>query len=280
METGTVYRSQSKILIANSTDPTATLTLRNQYAQSTRRRFDALKRETVAYIRDSFAQIRAMGSLAFTHWLNAQIDRLVLEVERDAGGAIMTASNWQLPFVETAFLRGVAFADRQLGDSGFVTTPLEFLGIRPYGVEIEAALARNFADLQNITQEMSQQVEAEIASALRQAQDELDWQMMAAGVADRIEKIGRTRGEVLARTLVVWTFAEATLSRFESAGVGAVAGQAEILTSGDGRVCPLCKDLDGQVFTIAEARGRIPVHGRCRCTWRLIAPARLGVGLV
>jgi len=31
--------------------------------------------------------------------------------------------------------------------------------------------------------------------------------------------------------------------------------------------CVLCQDLEGQIFTIAEARGIIPVHPACRCIW-------------
>lgn len=253
------------VLVANSTDPTATLTLRGSYAAATRRRFDALRRATVAYIRESFDAIRAMGPLAFTYWLNTQIDRLILEVERDVAGVIFTTNPWQLPFVETAFLRGVAFADRQLAGSGLITTPLEFMGIRPYGAEIAAALARNFADLQNITQEMSRQVEAEIASAV-------DWVTMAAGATDRIEKVGRSRGEVMARTLVIWSFAEATLARYAAAGIGMVTGLVELLTAAN--PCPLCEDMRG-VYTIEQARGLLPRHPRCRCAW---TPAT-GLGL-
>lgn len=265
----TTYHLQHRIPVANVADPTATLTLRNQYSAATRRRFDALRRATVAYIRDSFAQIRAMGPLAFTYWLNVQIDRLILEVERDVAGAILTASNWQLPFVETAFLRGVAFADRQLSGSGFITIPLEFLGIRPYGAEIEAALARNFADLQNITQEMSRQVELEIGAAS-------DWLTMAAGAADRIEKVGRTRGETMSRTMVIWAFAEATLTRYAAAGIGMVTGLVELVTAGG--ACPLCLGLRG-VYTIEQARGLLPRHPRCRCAWTPYLGSRVGVGV-
>lgn len=31
--------------------------------------------------------------------------------------------------------------------------------------------------------------------------------------------------------------------------------------------CPQCLPLDGQVFTIKEARGLIPRHVNCRCSW-------------
>ncbi len=33
------------------------------------------------------------------------------------------------------------------------------------------------------------------------------------------------------------------------------------------RTCPICEDLNGQVFKINESSGVIPVHTNCRCTW-------------
>lgn len=41
----------------------------------------------------------------------------------------------------------------------------------------------------------------------------------------------------------------------------------EFVTAGDNDVCPVCEDLEGQVFTYSEAIGLIPVHPHCRCAW-------------
>jgi len=40
-----------------------------------------------------------------------------------------------------------------------------------------------------------------------------------------------------------------------------------ILTAGDDRVCDICEELEGQVFTLSEARDVLPAHENCRCTF-------------
>jgi hypothetical protein len=47
--------------------------------------------------------------------------------------------------------------------------------------------------------------------------------------------------------------------------VEGVKVKAEWDTAGDGRVCELCRPLDGQVFTIEEIEPMIPRHPNCRC---------------
>jgi hypothetical protein len=54
-------------------------------------------------------------------------------------------------------------------------------------------------------------------------------------------------------------------------GTGAfttVEADVEHQTAGDSRVCPQCASLQGTRYTIAEARGVVPVHPRCRCAWK------------
>jgi len=33
-------------------------------------------------------------------------------------------------------------------------------------------------------------------------------------------------------------------------------------------VCSECSDLEGNVYTIKEAHGMIPLHPNCRCAWK------------
>jgi SPP1 gp7 family putative phage head morphogenesis protein len=72
---------------------------------------------------------------------------------------------------------------------------------------------------------------------------------------------------LLARTEIIRAHAEGTLNNFELAGLENVELQAEFLTAGDDRVCPICSALSGKIYSIKEARGIIPVHPNCRCTW-------------
>ena len=77
------------------------------------------------------------------------------------------------------------------------------------------------------------------------------------------------QANALARTEIVRAHAEATLNRFEDLGVSGVgaAVEMEFTTAGDTKVCARCEGLEGVLFTIDEARGVIPVHISCRCSW-------------
>lgn len=58
--------------------------------------------------------------------------------------------------------------------------------------------------------------------------------------------------------------------RFRSSGLrsgGGAGGRVALETAGDDDVCPECERLEGRVYTVRAARGVIPVHPRCRCSW-------------
>ena len=75
----------------------------------------------------------------------------------------------------------------------------------------------------------------------------------------------------LARTEVMRAHAEASLNTFEAFGVEGVKTNAEFCaghhTAKDKRTCPKCLKLNGEIFTVKSARGIIPVHPNCRCSW-------------
>lgn len=71
----------------------------------------------------------------------------------------------------------------------------------------------------------------------------------------------RNRGEIAAHQAIIRAQSEARLNIFEERGAGLVT----IVTHPDR--CPECAALEGLIFSVNEARGMIPVHPRCRCTW-------------
>jgi SPP1 gp7 family putative phage head morphogenesis protein len=79
--------------------------------------------------------------------------------------------------------------------------------------------------------------------------------------------VGIKRARVLTRTEVINAHAEATLNSYTEAGLEGVTVNAEYTTAGDNKVCPKRRKLEGKVYTIAEARGVIPMHPNCRCAW-------------
>jgi SPP1 gp7 family putative phage head morphogenesis protein len=75
--------------------------------------------------------------------------------------------------------------------------------------------------------------------------------------------LSKARALVVARTETIRTYAESRLNTLEQNSVHGVSADVEFLTAGDSRVCSKCRGLEGNVYTIPEARGVIPVHPRC-----------------
>jgi SPP1 gp7 family putative phage head morphogenesis protein len=111
---------------------------------------------------------------------------------------------------------------------------------------------------------MSQQLSRELAGGLAQG---LNPREIARNMASRIDGLTRRRANVLARTEVIHAHAEGQLDSFKDLGVEEVGVMAEWSTAGDDRVCDLCFPLEGAILTVDEARGLIPRHPQCRCTW-------------
>jgi SPP1 gp7 family putative phage head morphogenesis protein len=74
--------------------------------------------------------------------------------------------------------------------------------------------------------------------------------------------------ERIARTEIVRAQAEGQLTALERQGFQHVGVQVEWTTADDGKVCPECQDMEGEVFDIDEAHGLIPLHPNCRCSFQ------------
>jgi len=262
-------------------DPTQSKTLRKRYAQRLRGQLATLSATVREWVqsRDLF-NLRDGEALqprdptppnprdyqfttddrkveAFLRWLRRQERRGVLEV-------IGPDDN---PFVRSAYAKGIRHADQQLNAQG-VTVPeqdLQAIFNTPIHRDaLQLLYTRNFQQLEGVTEALNQQISRELADGFAAGENPTD---IARRITDRIDKIGKTRATVLARTEVINTHATATLNRYERLGVEEVGAQVEFQTAGDSRVCPICASLEGTVYTIEEARGRIPVHPQCRCAW-------------
>uniref|UniRef100_A0A6H1ZUQ3 Putative portal protein n=1 Tax=viral metagenome TaxID=1070528 RepID=A0A6H1ZUQ3_9ZZZZ len=71
------------------------------------------------------------------------------------------------------------------------------------------------------------------------------------------------RATLVARTEVIAASNEGALRGYESEGLN----KAEFYAALDERTCDECMAYHGDVRPIDEARGLIPVHPQCRCTW-------------
>lgn len=270
-------------------DPSRTKTLRRRYAQSLRGGFDEIaaavregvREDDIFRLAEREPDVRSDELLAappnprvfrfsgdaervanFEEWLSEAHQKDVLSVISEDGNE----------FVRAGYGRGIKHANARLREEG-VDVPdesLENIFRKPvHRNKLELLFTKNFRGLVGVTREVEKQSARVLADSLAEgvSPDEASRRL-----TDRIDKIGRTRATTLARTAIIDAHSEATLNRFERMGVSKVSGKAEaddaeFKTAGDTRVCPRCASLEGQTFTIAEARGVIPVHARCRCVW-------------
>ena len=201
---------------------------------------------------------------AFRKWLQAQIDAGLLEVGNDN-------EPWSSEYVHSAYKKGIAraFADSQkakLGRAydGARTFFLAQALTAPESIEKLRMLSlRSLESLRGVTAPMA-------ANMTKSLLDGLAHGLHPRQVAREMAKqagLTYTRALVIARTELIHAHAEGQLDSFEGLGEEGVGVLAEWSTAGDHRVCGECAEREGEVLTIAEARGLIPMHPNCRCAW-------------
>lgn len=301
----------------NRVDPTGTHTLREQYRRHLQRPFNDL----VTDVRRGVIEEDVFGlaiSQADVLWADLQADALdhaelppLMRLDRDErkrelfddwldkridGDVLETIDRGENEFVRSAYSRGSADADRMLRAAGIDVPQGASDDIFRLGVHrraVEDLFAQNFADLEDITDEMSRQIGEELAEGFAAGDNP---RTMARRITDRVDAIGKTRAETLARTRIIDAHSTSTLNRFEQFGITKVTVRAEWTTAADDRVCPICVNLEGQTWTTQEARTgtiqldeadvadavpegrsaseftgtfpiRPPAHPRCRCSF-------------
>lgn len=208
----------------------------------------------------------------FMAWLNDAINSDILEVIEFEGGQVTQHGEWQNKYITAAYGKGITQADAFLRQVGIEVpeTPLSLiLSLPVHADQLRMLHTRNFEDLQGITTQMSRAIARELADGLSAGLNPLK---IASNINDRIRAIGLARARTLARTEIVRAHAEATLNRYEQFGLDTVEGFVEFATAGDNKVCVKCEALEGKKFKIKDARGIIPVHPNCRCTWLPVIP--------
>lgn len=263
---------------ALQTDPSRTATLRSRYAAKLRGRYD----ELITAIRTGIIDRDVFGLRqdvlqpapidppppfrfetddrkhdAFMNWLRRQLDNGVLRV-------IHRNNN---TYIQNAYHSGLRHAHRELQQTDHPIqeqTVETTFNLPVHQDSVRLLYTRNYEALDGINQEVARQISRELADGFAQGQNPRD---IARSLTDRVDSIGKTRATVLARTEVINTHATATLNRYEQAGVEEVSGRAEFRTAGDSRVCPICRSLNGNTYSLEDARTVIPVHPQCRCVW-------------
>lgn len=253
-------------------DPTRSVTLRKAFQRDIRRGYKrltgaikylvstklALTTNAIFRFEDNPGKLKR-----FREWLRQQMDSTL------AGDALLEE------YVRRAYTKGAsrAFNDatRQVfstlsgGESSVVGAHFLvdlFNQVRTLQ-SVKLLASRTFSELDGVNQRMS-------AALSRILADGLVHNHSTTEIAERMIKevgIASNRAQSIARNEVVRAHAEGQLDAMERMGITHVGAAVEWDTTGDEKVCKLCKPLDGIVLTVKEARGMLPRHPGCRCAW-------------
>ena len=203
---------------------------------------------------------------AFREWLQAQIEARVISPR--AGDN--PRRPWTYRYLESAYRRGLlnAYIAAKKGEADIDRTQEQFLrssfGAPETTAKIELLATRAFEDLKGVTQEMATQMNRVLAQGVVDGKNPRE---IAREMVKRVDGLTKKRALLIAQTEVINAHAEGQLDGFEELGIDDLGVMAEWSTAGDDRVCPRCAEMEGKKFTVEEARGLIPLHPRCRCSW-------------
>lgn len=267
-----------------SQEPTATVGLREDFRTELTVRFRALKgaiNKTAGYENDTLGlkqgdsnqlfaaadDITPARSFQFTtdqeaqdafmDWLDTQIDRGILE--STGRTAVRNGEHYTARYVRSGYSRGVDHADAQLNEHG-VEVPeqdIQQAFNRPIAQQdLEQLYTRTFDELEDITQDMQTNIRRELSTGFSEGWNP---RKTAAAINDRVDKVGITRAERLARTETLNAHNTASRSRYGEFGVKKV----DIL--GHNPCTKICAPIiAGNPYPLDDIpRGGAPFHPNC-----------------
>ena len=279
-------------MIKNKTrhiDPSRTTTLRRKFFRDMQRRFawvskqihnflvteDELglrERQPLVLLQQQYAFTTDAQKLrAFQKWLKRMVDTGILVVS----GAGIPGQPWTYEYVEAAYKKGIDRAYIDINKEALAKSPVWYAGSREqflkttlmlpqFVSKLELLSTRTFEQLNGVSAAMSQQMARILSEGLASGYSPIK---IAREMNKSITKLSRYRCGMIAQTEIINAHAEGQLDSFQLLGVEKLGVMAEWSTAGDDLVCPICGGYEGEVFTIAEARGLIPQHPNCRCCW-------------
>lgn len=219
---------------------------------------------------------------SFIAWVNElQRKRLLNIVILPQIGQAINA-NWTDVYLESAYVQGIKRAMDEMTHIGMRVPRIAKEGAfqiarEPIHIDrLSLIYTRAYSELKGITTAMDTQISSILAQAMLEGKGPKE---IAGAIADVLiggqkynasEYIGKhvpsmRRAELLARTETIRAHHLATIQQYRNWGVIGIKYQAEWKTAGDNKVCELCESQDGQIFTLDEIEGLIPLHPNCRC---------------
>lgn len=268
-------------------DPTRTKLIRDRFSSDLRKRFNSL----AAHIRSFIESPQGLGSqllsllaekrlysytstgklTSFGRWLQDQIEKDVLSPAALTGipSGSMGSGPWTTTYIEKAYRQGLRNAFIVTKRGGRLGEDLDTFLRRsmnlPSGrAKIDLLSQRSLDQIKGLTGQMQAQLSRILSEGISA---NLSPEKIAQRMASQIRGMSEDRAVKIARTEVVAAHAEGQLDTFEVLGIENLTIVAEWTTAGDDRVCVKCHALEGRVFSLTQARGKIPLHPQCRCSW-------------
>jgi SPP1 gp7 family putative phage head morphogenesis protein len=208
---------------------------------------------------------------AFSEWFQQQVQADILSVPAGTD----PTKPWTAKYVDSAYKRGQLNAylstkeAKLLASEGIGQQSAESFLRSSFGSpetvsKVQLLATRSFEALKGVTASMGSDMNRILAQGIA---DGTGPRVVAKEMAARIDTLTRSRALLIARTETIHAHAEGQLDAFDQLDVKELDIKAEWSTAGDDRVCPECQALEGTIMTVEEARGLIPVHPNCRCSW-------------
>lgn len=198
-----------------------------------------------------FATDEAKAS-AFALWFQRRVQSEIVEEMRT--DRVENGDHWTAEFIRAAYGRAWQQARSRLrvegvdvGDDVSIEATFDLPVARR---ALETLYTRTYENLESIPEDAGPQVRETLLEGLDAGHNP---RKMARELTNEVRTVQHTQAEVLARTEVMNAYSEATLDRYERAGVDVVS-HGEWSDADDGRVCPICETLDGREIRIGEMR--------------------------
>ena len=193
----------------------------------------------------------------FMHWLDQMVEEHVLTVEyRPDFISPAPIKLWSDVYVLSAYQSGIAQARRDLSgigakipDQGPVSTAFH----QPFHADrVALAYTRTFNGMKGLTDAMKSQMSRVLAQGMAEGRGITH---IARQLQDRVEKIGKTRARLIARTEIIQAHNEAAINEFKA--LENIVGEeikVQWWTALDERVRPRHSVWHGKIYTKKKAR--------------------------
>jgi SPP1 gp7 family putative phage head morphogenesis protein len=158
-----------------------------------------------------------------------------------------------------AYTHGREWADKAISTKGVfnpVTKVQKLFYLPPERAAIERIAARNFMEIQGMTDEMAKRLSRSLVDGFEKGET---MNLLIRRVREETD-FGRNRSITIARTETMRAVNSAAKERYEQTGVERV----EWLAAWDDRTCDECESKHGQIYDIGDAPD-LPQHPNCRC---------------